>query len=618
MTRKMLIILMSACFVFSHANMKVFAEENPEETEITETAEESEAETTEDTAAAEDAEEEEEAVLPEQAADEEIIEAEVPADPEEEISEEVIAEEAAAEEEEYAAVYNGFETVSGKTYYYRYGSRVTGLQTIDGKIYYFNSAGEMQKGWQKVSGSWYFFKTNGAAEKGWKLDNGKLYFLDRTTAVMATGVKTIDGKIYGFDSSGKQIKGWQALGGKWYFFKADGAAEKGWKVWKDKWYFLDRSTAVMATGLQTIDGKIYYFNSSGAMLKGWQKTGGKWYFFKSNGAAEKGWKKDGGKWYFLDRSTAIMATGKRTIDGKIYAFDYSSGAMLKGWQKIFGSWYFFKSDGAAEKGWKKWNGDWYFLDRSTGVMATGTKTVDGYPNVFRSDGVWLYKQKQQPIVYSDSRVTIRFKDISDKGVVFQVDNYTNVTVTIQCRSISVNGYSTNEITMSDDVAPYSTGDVVAKVKSNNILSADNIDRIAGRFCVFDWNDSFQTYYPVFDVKLNDHPGYFEADYSGFPLVHSDSKVDIYYFGVDSERVYYIVRNKTGVNLTIQARSLALNGSSVSNIIMSDDIAPHSVGIANTKCSFSVSSVYRISGTFCIFDWEDSFQTYYPTFNVYVD
>ena len=283
---------------------------------------------------------------------------------------------------------NGFVTKNGKTYYYKNGTKLTGLQTIDGKIYYFNASGEMQTGWQKVNGKKYYFKTNGAAELGWKQWEGVWYYLNKPNGYAMTGLMTLDGKIYAFDSSGKQLLGWQTVDGKKYFFKSGGAAEKGWKQVGSSWYFLDRTTAVMATGIKTIDGKIYGFNSSGVMLKGWQKINGSWYFFKSNGAAEKGWKVWNDAWYFLDRTTAVMSTGIKTIDGKIYGFN-SSGVMLKGWQKIAGSGYFFKSNGAAEKGWKKWNGNWYFLDRTTAVMATGVKTVDGKIEYFRSTGEWI-------------------------------------------------------------------------------------------------------------------------------------------------------------------------------------------------------------------------------------
>ena len=304
-------------------------------------------------------------------------------------TEEVFIDSVVVQEAEYLSAGDGFVTTGGKTYFYSNGEKLTGLWQIDGKVYYFNQSGVMQKGWVEISGSWFYFKSNGAAEKGWKKWNGNMYYLDKQYGVMVSGeLRTIDGKIYLFAKSGKQLKGWQQYSGKWYFFKADGAAEKGWKKWNGKWYFLDRKTAVMATGVKTIDGKIYGFNSSGAMLKGWQKFSGKWYFFKSNGAAEKGWKKWNGKWYFLDRKTAVMVTGVKTIDGKIYGFN-SSGAMLRGWQKFGDKWYFFKSNGAAEKGWKKWNGKWYFLDRTTAVMVTGTKTIDGKTYKFNSSGQWI-------------------------------------------------------------------------------------------------------------------------------------------------------------------------------------------------------------------------------------
>ena len=375
-----LALVLSLC---PYAGIRLYAEEETEEPaeEITETEEAPEE-------VPQEVQEETEEVISEEIPEETVQEEEtfVPEETVEEISEEVIAE-PETYESGLAIIY---EDSNGYCYDYDNYRYLSGLQTIEGKIYYFDpdTYAMVRSCWKTVSGKKYYFKADGSAEKGWKKWNGSLYFLDRKTAVMATGVKTIDGKIYGFDSSGRQIKGWQKISGKWYFFKANGAAEKGWKQYNGKWYFLDRSTAVMATGVKTIDGKIYGFNSSGAMLKGWQKMSGKWYFFKSNGAAEKGWKKSGGKWYFLDRSTAVMATGVKTIDGKVYGFN-SSGAMVTGWQQFSGKWYFFKSNGAAEKGWKKWKGKWYYLSRLTGVMLTGLRKVDGKQYYLDSFGAMI-------------------------------------------------------------------------------------------------------------------------------------------------------------------------------------------------------------------------------------
>ena len=61
-------------------------------------------------------------------------------------------------------------------------------------------------------------------------------------------------------------------------------------------------------------------------------------------------------------------------------------------------------------------------------------------------------------------------------------------------------------------------------------------------------------------------------------------VVIYFKGVTSEGVKYLVENNTDKSVTIQADSVAVNGFSASDIMMSDDISPQSKGYANAVTS----------------------------------
>lgn len=65
-------------------------------------------------------------------------------------------------------------------------------------------------------------------------------------------------------------------------------------------------------------------------------------------------------------------------------------------------------------------------------------------------------------VYEDSKVKINFLDVDYNGVVFLVENKTNKVLTIQADSVAINGYSTDNIVMSDDVSPQSKGKVIAR------------------------------------------------------------------------------------------------------------------------------------------------------------
>lgn len=95
------------------------------------------------------------------------------------------------------------------------------------------------------------------------------------------------------------------------------------------------------------------------------------------------------------------------------------------------------------------------------------------------------------------------------------------------------------------------------------------------------------------------------------LVYSDKKVEIYFLEVTSKGVVFEVKNLTDVNVTIQADSVAINGISTNSIIMSDDVAPQSIGKVIAKCSdFSTSEkVYTVSGQLSIIDFSRSWKAY---------
>lgn len=194
----------------------------------------------------------------------------------EEVSEEIIDETIEETEEEY----------SGDI---RYEPRPDGWYKVNDNDWIYLVSDRAVSGWKKISGVWYYFFTEDDYS-----DPGHYKFW------MAKGLHKINGRYYGFASSGKMLTGWQKFNNKWYFFNSDGAAATGWKKDGGKWYYLDKSTAVMATGIKKIDGKTYGFNSSGVMLTGWQTINGELYYFNSDGSAKKLFSdvKDKNKYYF--------------------------------------------------------------------------------------------------------------------------------------------------------------------------------------------------------------------------------------------------------------------------------------------------------------------------------
>jgi hypothetical protein len=92
-------------------------------------------------------------------------------------------------------------------------------------------------------------------------------------------------------------------------------------------------------------------------------------------------------------------------------------------------------------------------------------------------------------------------------------------------------------------------------------------------------------------------------------VYTDSRVDIYFKSADSEGVKFLVENKTDKSVTIQADSIALNGFSTNDMLMSADISPNSKGyaVAMTSSLADAGTPEKISASLNVID-SDSFET----------
>lgn len=99
------------------------------------------------------------------------------------------------------------------------------------------------------------------------------------------------------------------------------------------------------------------------------------------------------------------------------------------------------------------------------------------------------------LVYEDEKVKIYFSGLTEDGVMFSVENMTDTNITIQANSISVNGVSTNDIMMSDDVAPQSTGKVIARC--DDFPENTEVATIGGQLRVIDFSESFSSYDATF-------------------------------------------------------------------------------------------------------------------------
>ncbi|MFR5265328.1 hypothetical protein [Clostridium sp.] len=96
-------------------------------------------------------------------------------------------------------------------------------------------------------------------------------------------------------------------------------------------------------------------------------------------------------------------------------------------------------------------------------------------------------------------------------------------------------------------------------------------------------------------------------------VYDDAKVKIDFSKVTNKGVEFIVENKTDINITIQADSVAINGISVNQITMSDAVAPKSKGKVLARCSVEDYNATTVSGQLRIIDFNRSFSTYNANF-----
>ncbi|MDH2881676.1 hypothetical protein [Bacillus cytotoxicus] len=104
-------------------------------------------------------------------------------------------------------------------------------------------------------------------------------------------------------------------------------------------------------------------------------------------------------------------------------------------------------------------------------------------------------QKEPTQVFEDERVKISFVKLDTSGVKFLVENKTNINITIQADSISINGFSSNNIMMSDNVAPNSKGFVVARTSELNDVGSP--EKVSGSLRVIDFKHSFKSYDATF-------------------------------------------------------------------------------------------------------------------------
>lgn len=266
----------------------------------------------------------------------------------------------------------GLYTIAGDTYLlYNDGKLGRGFKTINNKLYYFNSKGKsISKGLINYNGYYYYIKDYKLI-KGFYVINYKKYYFNQYGRAL-TGFQTINNKKYYFNSSAQMIKYFINISGNNYYFGSDGIMKTGFQTINKNLYYFS-STGIMQKGFKTINYKVYYFNTSGISKTGLIYYNKKYYYLYNYHLLKSTFKTIGNyKYYFKKDNTA--AIGFITINNKKYYFN-SYGRMLKSFRTINNNTYYFGADGVMYTGKKLIKGIYYNF-QTTGVMVNGFKTIN--------------------------------------------------------------------------------------------------------------------------------------------------------------------------------------------------------------------------------------------------
>lgn len=263
-------------------------------------------------------------------------------------------------------------------------SLLTGLQTINGRLYCFDSSGVMQTGFVTVSGSTYYFDPkDGDAWRGVHTVDGAGYLFDSETCVMQTGLIERGSVRFCYAEDGKMLTDeWYRTETDSYYFGADGSGPVGMTELDGSTYAFDRGR--MITGFLRYPSGVRLFGTDGKMAVGLTEFDGEQYLFSAEGIMQTGWQEtDGGTRFF--REDGSMATGVTGVDGVLYLFG-GDGALQSGMAEYGGAWYLFGEDGTVLTGWQDTaDGSRYFAE--TGKMATGRTVIGGETWILGDDGL---------------------------------------------------------------------------------------------------------------------------------------------------------------------------------------------------------------------------------------
>lgn len=251
---------------------------------------------------------------------------------------------------------------------------------------------------------------------------------------------------------------------------------------------------------------------------------------------------------------------------------------------------------------------------SGGVKATCTVTVS------------KRALSAQPL-YEDSNVSIKFSkvqkskyDSSEAELYLDVTNKTGRTIAVQADAVSLNGYTFNDLVMSDDVSANSTGTVTVTIQNydSSLVNLNSVQTVGGQLRIIPGGvgSGSDTIYAQFDATdlYTGKTDNTVPTVSGKEKLYSDSSVEVYYgktqkypYADDGSEieVYLLVRNKTDFTIMVQNDTVVIDGRSYSSTVMSDPVLAHSTGYVKVSVREysgpTPSTVTTVGGDFRIID-----------------
>jgi len=232
-----------------------------------------------------------------------------------------------------------------------------------------------EDGWQKISGAWYYYHA-GQPVTGTRYINGKYYGFDSTGEMITNGWNA----YYYFGADGVRVEhiGWKLIDNQWFYFNADYTLVFGWISSKGGYYYLysyydwdDESVCtylVQDDYMTDVYGQLFYFDSTG---------------FSNGPITKDGWYSTAnGQWYYLHNGR--VADGYLKIDGVGYCF-YEGWMVTDDWASVENGdnwgYKYFGADGkeVTKQGWYQlgWNDKWVYVGADGYLYTDGIYKIGG-------------------------------------------------------------------------------------------------------------------------------------------------------------------------------------------------------------------------------------------------